>query len=60
MHSISGGYETGHAEYKHFYFNCNRNTAIIWAMTVVALVGLYEGLKAMMSSIYFGMGESDE
>ena len=51
---IIGGYETGHAEYKHFYFNCNRNTAIIWTITVLALIGLYEGIKSMCKAIYQG------
>ena len=51
---VSGGYETGHAEYKHFYFNCNRNTAVIWTFTVIALIGLYEGIKTIFTSVYQG------
>ena len=51
---FSGGYETGHAEYKHFYFNCNRNTAVIWTFTVIALIGLYEGTKTIFTSVYQG------
>ena len=54
LHLLLGGYETGHAEYKHFYFNCNKNTAIIWTITVVALLGLYEGAKSICKAIYLG------
>ena len=54
IYIIIGGYETGHAEYKHFYFNCNRNTAIIWTITVLALIGLYEGIKSICRAIYQG------
>ena len=54
IYAISGGYETGHAEYKHFYFNCNRNTLMIWSITVVALLGLYEGVKAILTTIFYG------
>ncbi|CAB3365317.1 Hypothetical predicted protein [Cloeon dipterum] len=44
---FKGTYETGVASYKHFYFNATRNVLLIWMLTVLAIVALYEAIKRM-------------
>ena len=51
---FKGGYETGVGEYKHFYFNSNQNTAIIWSLTVACTVALYEGCKHCLTQFLNG------
>ena len=51
---FSAGYETGPGSYKHVYFNATANTMIIWAMTVTAVVLLYEGVRKVFVHLYNG------
>ncbi len=51
---FAAGYETGVGGYKHIYFNCTRNTLIIWALTVIAVIGLYEAVRHIFSAMYYG------
>ena len=43
--AFKGSYESGVGRYKHFYFNTNYNTAVIWTLTVLSIVALYESTK---------------
>lgn len=47
-------YETGSGSYKHVYFNATSNTAIIWTLTVIAVVCLYEAVKRAFVALYMG------
>ena len=40
--------------YKHVYFNCTQNTLIMWSMTVISVIGLYEAVRHIFTAIYFG------
>ena len=51
---FKGSYETGVGKYKHFYFNSNQNMAIIWSLTVVCTVALYEGCKHCLTQFLNG------
>ena len=51
---FKGSYETGVGKYKHFYFNSNQNTAIIWSLTVACTVALYEGCKHCLTQFLNG------
>ena len=51
---ISANYETGVSGYKHVYFNITSNTLVIWSFTVFSLIGLYEAVRHIFISIYFG------
>ena len=46
---FQGTYETGVASYKHLYFNSTRNVLLIWLLTVLAVVALYEAIKRLAS-----------
>lgn len=48
---FKGNYESGIASYKHVYFNSTFNTFKIWALTVVAVILLYECGKYVFSLI---------
>ena len=48
------GYETGAGSYKHVYFNATGNTLVMWSITVVALVALYEAVRMTFVSLYTG------
>ena len=48
---FKGPYETGLGGYKHFYFNSNGNTAIIWFLTVMSVIALYESVKHCTATI---------
>ena len=52
--SFTGPYEDGVARYKHIYFNAAPNTFKIWALTVAAVILLYECLKYLFKLIRFG------
>ena len=54
---FKGGYETGVGEYKHFYFNSNQNTAIIWLFTVLSVIALYESVKHCFENIQRGISK---
>ena len=51
---FSAGYETGAGSYKHVYFNATSNTLVMWSITVVALVALYEAVRMTFVSLYMG------
>lgn len=42
---FKAGYESGIASYKHLYFNCTYNTAVIWVISVIFFLGIYEAIK---------------
>lgn len=50
---FKANYETGVSGYKHVYFNCTSNTLIIWALTVMAVIGLYEAIRHIFTALYF-------
>ena len=43
--NFKAGYETGAGIYKHVYFNTTWQAAVMWTITVVAVLALYESLK---------------
>ena len=51
--NFKAGYETGAGIYKHVYFNTTWQTCIMWTMTMVAVISLYECVKYLVS-LYFG------
>lgn len=51
---FSAGYETGVGSYKHVYFNATTNTLIIWALTVVSVVAVYEAVRKVFVLLYQG------
>jgi hypothetical protein len=51
---IIAGYETGVGDYKHVYFNATENTLIMWTLTVMAVIGLYEAVRHIFTAIYYG------
>ena len=51
---VLGIYETGVGSYKHVYFNVTENTLIIWTMTVVAVICLYEAIRMVFLALYHG------
>ena len=48
------GYETGAGSYKHVYFNATSSTLVMWSITVVALVALYEAVRMTFVALYTG------
>lgn len=51
---FKAGYETGAGSYKHVYFNATSNTLVMWSITVVALVALYEAVRMTFVALYMG------
>ena len=43
--NFKAGYETGAGIYKHVYFNTTWQAAVMWTITVVAVLALYESVK---------------
>ncbi|XP_055840615.1 uncharacterized protein LOC129908261 isoform X1 [Episyrphus balteatus] len=46
---FKGPYESGIASYKHMYFNATQNSTKMWILTVMAVIGLYECIKQLIS-----------
>ena len=49
---FKGKYEIGVAGFKHTYFNCTWNTYIMWALTLIYVITLYESLKHIFLCLY--------
>ena len=48
LDSSLGNYEAGISGYKHMYFNATQQSAIIWLLTVVYVIALYESMKYLL------------
>lgn len=46
---FKGGYERGAGIYKHIYFNATIQTFLIWSLTVVHVIALYESIKYLIA-----------
>jgi len=46
---FKGGYERGAGIYKHIYFNATLQTFLIWSLTVVHVIVLYESIKYLIT-----------
>ncbi|TRY68245.1 hypothetical protein TCAL_05104 [Tigriopus californicus] len=51
---FKAGYETGVGSYKHVYFNATSNALMMWSLTVLCVIGLYEGIRKVFMSLYHG------
>ena len=47
----SGSYEKPGAGYKHVYFNITVNTLVIWLLTVVYIICMYEATKYLINLV---------
>jgi len=45
---ITGSYEDENFGYKNVYFNVNNSTLIMWSITVVGMILLYEGVRYLL------------
>ena len=55
---IKAGYETGVGSYKHVYFNVTQHTLVIWTLTVLAIILLYEAVRKVFVALYHGKNEN--
>ena len=46
--NFKAGYETGIGSYKHVYFNTTWQAAVIWLVTVIAILSLYEAVRYLV------------
>jgi magnesium-transporting ATPase (P-type) len=46
-----GRYEWPPSSYKHVYFNCTRNTLLIWLVAALGIIALYESIRRIVSLI---------
>lgn len=46
---FKAGYETGAGSYKHVYFNATLQAGLMWALTLVSVLLLYEAVKYLVS-----------
>ena len=44
----------GIGQYKHVYFNATSNTFIIWTITVVFVITIYEGTRHVLLVLFYG------
>ena len=52
--NFKAGYETGAGIYKHVYFNTTWETGVMWTLTMVYVIALYECIKYLISLHYSG------
>lgn len=52
---FKAGYETGVSGYKHVYFNCTSNTLVIWTLTVLGVIAIYEAIRHVFTALYYGV-----
>lgn len=48
----TGNYEAGIGGYKHLYFNATPQSAKIWLLTVLFVIGCYESMKHVLSLLF--------
>jgi len=51
---FKAGYETGAGSYKHIYFNATWQTGAMWALTLFAVLLLYEASKHLLGVWFAG------
>jgi len=47
--NFKAGYETGAGIYKHVYFNTTWQAGVMWGITIIAVISLYECIKYLWS-----------
>ena len=52
--NFKAGYETGAGIYKHVYFNTTWQAGVMWTVTMMAVIGLYESIKYLVTLLRAG------